>query len=252
VQQSAPTIYRIASAAIVAMFVVVMVQIAVFSISPPPTDPEGWLAVYARSPLLGFVNADGLYVLTNLLTFPLYVALWLRLRATAPTVAGAGLGVASLSLAVYLTTNVSVELGIVASHASGATGEAHTAAVGAVEALLARSMGTAFVAYYLLGAVALGLFGWALRATGVWGRTAATTAIASGILMLVPSTFGTLGLIASFASLIPYLWFCVIAVRRLRHDARIATTPAHVSSGPQALSDAVAGRRPTGDADSGY
>jgi hypothetical protein len=226
VQRSAPTIYRIAAAAIVAMFVVVAAQIAVFAVSPPPTEPDGWLAVYAHSPLLGFVNADGLYVLTNVLTFPLYVALWLRLRATAPTVAGAGLAVASLSLAVYLPTNVSVELGIVASRASGATGDAHTAAVGAIEALLARSTGTAFIAYYLLGAVALGLFGWALRATGVWGRTAATTAIASGALMLVPSTFGTVGLIASFASLVPYTWFCVIAVRRLRHDARIATTPA--------------------------
>jgi hypothetical protein len=226
VQQSAPTIYRIAAASILTMFVVVAAQIAVFAVSPPPTEPDGWLAVYARSPLLGFVNADGLYVLTNLLIFPLYVALWLRLRAAAPMVAGAGLAVASLSLAVYLPTNVSVELGIVASRASGATGEAHTAAVGAVEALLARSTGTAFIVYYLLGAVALGLFGWALRVTRVWGRTAATTAIASGILMLVPSTFGTLGLIASFASLVPYLWFCVIAARRLWHDARVSPSPA--------------------------
>lgn len=226
VQRSAPTIYRIAAAAIVAMFVVVAVQIAVFAVSPPPSEPDGWLAVYTDSPLLGFVNADGLYVLTNVLIFPLYVALWLRLRTSAPAVAGAGLAVASLSLAVYLPTNVSVELGIVASGASDAPGEAHTAAVGAVEALLARSTGTAFVAYYLLGAVALALFGWALRATGVWGRAAATTALASGALMLVPSTLGTVGLIASFASLVPYMWFCVIAVRRLRHDAHIPPAPA--------------------------
>lgn len=226
VKQSAPTVYRIAAAALIAMFVVVAVQIAVFAVSPPPTEPGEWLAVYTDNPLRGFVNADGLYALTNVLTFPLYAALWLRLRATAPAAAGAGLAAAALSLAVYLPTNVSVELGTVASRASGATGDAHTAAVGAVEALLARSTGTAFVAYYLLGAMTLALFGWALRATQAWGRTAATTALASGVLMLVPSTFGTVGLVASFASLVPYLWFCVIAVRRLLHDARAPIAPA--------------------------
>jgi hypothetical protein len=30
---------------------------------------------------------------------------------------------------------------------------------------------------------------------------------------------------ASFASLVPYMWFCVIAVRQLLRDARIPTTP---------------------------
>lgn len=218
VQESAPAIYRTAACALVAMFVVVAVQIAVFSISAPPTDPEGWLAVYADNPVLGFVNADGLYVLTNVLVFPMYVALWVRLRVSAPVVAGAGFVAAALSLAVYLPTNVSVELGIVASDAQGATGEAHTAAVGAVEALVARSVGTAFVAYYLLGAVAIGLFGFALRATGVWGRTAAIMALASAALMLVPSSFGTVGIVVSFVSLVPWMWFCVIAVRRLLRD----------------------------------
>jgi hypothetical protein len=218
-QESAPTVYRVAAGSLVAMFVVIAVQIPVFAISPPPTDPDGWLTVYADNPLLGFVNADGLFLLTNLLTFPLYVALWVRLRVAAPVAAGAGLGVAALSLAVYLPTNVSVELGTVASHAKGATGEAHTAAVGAVEALTASSSGTAFVVYYLLGGVTLCLFGWALHVTGVWGRAATITALASGVLMLVPSTFGTVGLVASFLSLVPFLWFCVIAVRRLRAEA---------------------------------
>ncbi len=229
VQQSAPTIYRIAAAATVAMLVLTAAQLAVFAVRWPPTEPEGWLALYADSPLLGFILADGLLALTYVFMVPLFVALWLRLRASAPAVAGAGLAVESLSLALYLPSNVSVELGIIASGAKGATGEAHTAAVGAVEALRAQSEGTAYVASYLLGAVALGLFGWALRATGVWGRAAATTALASGVLMLVPATFGTLGLIASLASMVPFVWFSVIAVRRLRHEACIPTAPGHPS-----------------------
>jgi hypothetical protein len=56
-----------------------------------------------------------------------------------------------------------------------------------------------------------------------------TTAIASGILMLVPSTFGTIVLIASFASLVPYLWFCVIAARGLRPGACISAPATQVT-----------------------
>jgi hypothetical protein len=202
------------------MFVVVAAQIVVFAISPPPTDTEGWLAVYADNPVLGFINADGLYLLTNLLIFPLYISLWALLREARPTLAMGGLAAATLSFAVYLPTNVSVELGIVASEAAGATGEAHAAALGAVQALHASSVGTAFVAYYLLGAAALLMFGWALRATQAWGRTAPTLALISGALMLVPSTFGTVGIVFSLLSLVPWMWFCVIAARRLwRHAA---------------------------------
>lgn len=222
VQPAAPTIYRVAAVAVIAMFVVVIAQITVFAVFPPPTTADGWLSVYIDSPVRGFLNADGLYLLTNVLSFTVYVALWVRLRTAAPALAGTGLAVAALSLAVYLPTNVSVDLGIVAARAAGASGEAHTAALGAVEALLARSMGTAFVVYYLLGAVALILFGRALRSTGTWGRTPANLALASGVLMLVPSTFGMPGLVASFASLVPYLWFCGIAVGRLRRDALTA------------------------------
>ncbi len=229
VQQSEPSIYRIAAASTVAMLALSAVQFAVFAVRQPPTEPEGWLTLYGHSPVLGFVLADGLYALTLVLVFPLYLALWLRLRASAPAVAGAGLAAAALSLALFLPSNASVELGIIASAANGATGEAHTAAVGAVVALLAHKAGTSYVASYLLGAVTLGLFWWALRATGVWGRAAANTALASAVLMIVPATFGTVGLIASLASMVPFVWFSVIAVHRLRNDARTPTAPGHPS-----------------------
>jgi hypothetical protein len=223
VRESSPSVYRLAAGSLITMFVVVAIQVAVFAVSPPPRDAEGWLAVYRDNPLLGFLNADGLYLLTNLLVFPLYVALWLRLRAATPLLAGAALGTSALSLAVYLPTNVSVELWVVASKATSATGEAHTATLGAIEALLASSAGTAFVVYYLLGAAVLVTFGLALRATNVWGRKAWVLALASGALMVVPSTFGIVGIAFSFASLVPWMWFCVIAVRRLRTDARLPT-----------------------------
>lgn len=196
-------------------------HLAVFAISPPPTDPAGWLALYADNPVLGFVSADGPFLLTNLLMLPLYLALWVRLRDAAPAASGAALGLGMLSLALYVPTNVSIELGVVASDAVGSTGAARTAALGAVEALTSRSVGTAFVVYYVLGAVTILLFARALAATNAWGRAATLTALASGVLMLVPSTFGVVGLVFAVASLIPWMAFVVIAARRLWRDSKV-------------------------------
>ncbi len=219
-EDAKPTIYRVAALSLVAMFVVAVLHLAVFAVSPPPTDAAGWLALYADNPVLGFVSADGPYLLANLLMLPLYLALWVRLRDVAPAVSGAALGLGMLSLALYVPTNVSVELGVVASDAAGASGEGRTAALGAVEALTSRSEGTAFVVYYVLGAFTILLFARALATTNAWGHAATLTALASGILMLVPSTFGVVGLAFAVASLIPWMWFIVIAARRLWRDSK--------------------------------
>ena len=75
--------------------------------------------------------------------------------------------------------------------------------------------GTAFVTYYLLGAAVLLILAWLLRRTTAFGRSAAWWALASGLLMLVPSPFGTPGMVFAIASLLPWSVFCVLAGRRL-------------------------------------
>jgi hypothetical protein len=65
--------------------------------------------------------------------------------------------------------------------------------------------------------------GGALRGAALSGEHAAATneaaqavsGLLSGILMAVPSTFGTVGLYFSLASLVPWVVFAVLVARRL-------------------------------------
>lgn len=76
------------------------------------------------------------------------------------------------------------------------------------EVLLASWRGTAFLTYYVLNGIALLLVAIALLRTKALGRAPGWWALASGVLMLVPSTFGLIGLVMSVLSLLPWCVMC--------------------------------------------
>jgi len=51
--------------------------------------------------------------------------------------------------------------------------------------------------------------------SGVFSKATAYAGLLAGVLMIVPSTAGTLGLIFSLASLVPWAMFAVLVARRL-------------------------------------
>lgn len=67
----------------------------------------------------------------------------------------------------------------------------------------------------LLNGIALLLVGIALLRSRALSRSVAWWAVAAGVLMLVPSTFGILGLVMSILSLLPWCVMCVLLSRRL-------------------------------------
>lgn len=90
-----------------------------------------------------------------------------------------------------------------------------SALLAAGEVLVAAWLGTAFLTYYILNGIALLLVGIALLRTRALGRSVAWWAVVAGILMLVPSTFGVLGLVMPILSLLPRCVMCVLLSRRL-------------------------------------
>ena len=54
-----------------------------------------------------------------------------------------------------------------------------------------------------------------LRRSAAFSRATAAWALAAGVLMLVPSSFGTVGMVLALASLVPWSVLCVMAGRRL-------------------------------------
>ncbi|GAB1375017.1 hypothetical protein MASR1M46_19060 [Bacteroidales bacterium] len=81
--------------------------------------------------------------------------------------------------------------------------------------MLATYKGTAFDVYYILNAITLFIFSWVMLkdrertftcTTALWG-------LASAVLMIIPSTAGTIGLIFSLLSLVPWVVFSILDSR---------------------------------------
>lgn len=224
------TMFSAAAVAAAVIVALIPVQITAFVLSPPPSTVEGWYALFATSVLRGMVAMDALYLVNNLLLVVVLLGLHRALARADPALALYGLVSGLISVAVYLTTNKGLELADLAARYATAGPAEQGRLLAAGQTLLAEASGTAFAVYYVLGGVSITLFAVILVRTGDWGTAAAWTALASGVLMLVPSTAGTVGLVFSLLSLIPWTWFSVLAVRRfaaLRHlsPAVAAATP---------------------------
>ena len=118
-------------------------------------------------------------------------------------------------MAAYLASNPAAEMLVLARRYASAEPAARTVLEAAGEALLAQWKGTAFLAYYVLGAAVLLVLAWLLRRSPLFSRATSRWALAAGILMLVPSPFGVAGMAFSLASLVPWTVLCVLAGRRL-------------------------------------
>jgi hypothetical protein len=69
--------------------------------------------------------------------------------------------------------------------------------------------------YYVLSAVTLLITSVVMLRSNVFSKTIAYLGILAGVLMLVPSTAGTVGLTLALASLVPFAIWLVLFARRL-------------------------------------
>lgn len=80
--------------------------------------------------------------------------------------------------------------------------------------MLAVYAGTAFNVYYVLNAAALLIFAVEMLRSDVFSKATGYAGLIAGILMIIPSTAGKLGLIFALASLAPWTVFSVLIARR--------------------------------------
>lgn len=78
------------------------------------------------------------------------------------------------------------------------------------QVLLARWTANAFLVYYVLRACVLLILAWALRRSTKFPPAGAWWALSAGVLILVPSSFGMVGMIVALASLIPWSVLCIV------------------------------------------
>ncbi|MBZ0307472.1 MAG: hypothetical protein K8I82_15495 [Anaerolineae bacterium] len=215
---------------IAALFGVAMIpiQVIVYSISPPPNLINEWFILFQKNPLLGLLNLDMLFLINNILLIPIYLALCIALKPTRESIVIMALISGLVGIAAYIPSNTAFEMLKLSEQYTVGMPEAQQSIVlGAGQALIVQNSGTAFLVYYVLNAIALLLFAAAMFQSSVFSRNTAYAGITAGILMVVPSTFGVIGLIFSFLSLLPWALFSILIARTLfqlgRQNRKAAT-----------------------------
>ena len=172
--------------------------------------------LFQRSPFLGLLNFDVLYIITNILLIPFYLALYAALKSNREAMVITALVLGLVGLAIYFPSNTAFEMLKLSEQYPSATTEVQRSILLAEgQMLLAQLNGTAYVVYYLLSAIAVLLFSAAMLQSKVFSRNTAYAGISAGILMLVPSSLGMIGLIFAFVSLLPWAIFSILVSRTL-------------------------------------
>ena len=202
---------------------IIPVQIVIFSMYPPPDSVEGFFNLFAHSKWLGLLSLDLLYYINNALLALLYLALFVALRKVNYSAMLIALMLGLIGIAVHYSSSVGFEmLALSKDFAQSSSAETSQQILAAGRAILARYKGSAFDVYYVLNAVALIIISLVMFKPNRFGRAAAIWGLIAGIFMIIPSTAGTIGLVFSLISLIPWAVFSVIiGIKMLRPETSI-------------------------------
>lgn len=201
--------------AAVASVVLIVVQIAVYVVWPPPETVPGFSELLLQNPLLGILSLDGLYVVSNLLAYLLYFALAVLLWPVSRSGVVVALAFGVLGMAAYMASPRPVEMLLLARRFAGADAATQVALLATGEGMLATWMGTAFDVYYLFNLVTLLVLAVLMYRSDVFGRPTAVWGLVAAALMAVPSNFGAVGVAFALASLLPWAVFALLVARRL-------------------------------------
>ena len=214
-------LYKIAGVAAIAMLIIIPVQIIVFIITPIPDSIENWFSLFHNNWLLGLIHQDMLYILNNILVAVMYMAFYVALRPKNESLMTVALLLGLLGIAAYLASNKSFELLNISNlYYAASTEEQKSMLLASGQALLSGWQGTAFLIYYVLNGITLILISVVMLKSTVFSITTAVIGLISGVLMMIPSTVGTIGLVFSLASLIPWYLFSILTAKRFLRMSR--------------------------------
>jgi hypothetical protein len=209
-------LYRIAQLLAFAMLVIIPLQIVVYVISPPPDTVQGFFELFHQNPFLGLLSLDFLYLFNNMIIVLIYLALFVLLFQEKPVTVLLALLLGLIGIACYYPSNPAFEMLTLSNQYFQALPEQQAIYLAAGECLMAGYSGTSFDVYYVLSTICLLLFSYAIikstqfkKSVGLWG-------LASGILMIVPSSVGMIGMIFSLLSLIPWMVFVALLMLKFK------------------------------------
>ena len=213
-------LYKVGGAAAWTTLAIMIAQIGVFIAWPPPETVESFFKLFRENWLLGLLSLDLLYILNNAVIIPIYLALYVTLKREAESAMLIALVVGLVGIGAYFASSVAFEMLSLSQAAAAANDAQRSIFQAAGEAMLATYKGTAFDVYYVLNAFTLLVFSTVMLRSKIFSKATAYWGLAAGVLMIIPSTAGTIGLIFSLLSLIPWAVFAAkVAIKFTRLGA---------------------------------
>jgi hypothetical protein len=217
-------LYRAGGAAALIMVALIVVQVIVYAVWPPPAfdgPALPWFELLQDNQLLGLLSLDLLYLIDSALLAVMYLALYVALRKTSESAMLVGTVLGLVGIAAYYASNTAFEMLYLSNQYAAATTEAQRATfLAAGEALLAAYRGTAFDVYYVLNDITLLVIAAVMLRSHIFSRATAYAGLVAGVFMTVPSSVGALGTYMALASLLPWVIFSVLVARKLFQLAR--------------------------------
>lgn len=198
-----------------ASVMLVVVQVVAYVVWPPPSTTRGFFELLVEHPVRGLVALDLLYLVSNLAVYLLYLALAVVLWRVSRSAVVVALAFGVLGMAAYLASPRPVEMLTLARSFAEAGPAEQVSLLATGDGMLATWTGTAFDAYYLLNLVTLAVLALLMYRSDAFSRGTARWGLAAALLMAVPSTFGTVGLVLALASLAPWCVFATLVGLRL-------------------------------------
>lgn len=217
-------LYKVGGIAAIVIVLIIPIQLVVFVLFPPPETTVGFFELFRDNWIVGLLSLDFLYYINNGLLMLVYLGLFASLRKVdfANMLIAAIIGFTGI--AVYYISTVGFEmLSTSKQYYSVDSMESRQQLLAVGQGLMARYKGTAFDVYYVFNAITLVLISVTMYKSTDFGKSSATWGLIAGIFMMIPSTAGTLGLIFSLISLIPWIVFSILIGRRLIQMARRQT-----------------------------
>ena len=209
-------LYVLGAVGALTMFGFMIVQIIVFVIWPPPSDPVGLLTLFGNNWFLGLLSMDLLYIVDSVLLICIYLAIHMTLKDTSPSAMLVATVLGIIGVGAYFSSNTAFEmLSLGRQYARTTQPDQQVLLVSAAIGMFETYTGTAFDIYYVLNTLVLFVYFFVMRKAGIYGKAIPILSLVAGLLMVVPSSAGMLGMIFSLASLIPWAVWLILVSRKL-------------------------------------
>lgn len=204
-------LFRIAFISTILMLIIIPLQIIVYSVTKIPDNTLAWFELFRSSTILGMFHSDFFILVNNILISIIYLAFYHTLKDTDKGLIQIGILLGLIGIAAYISSNKTFELMSLSGRYFLETDiDMKQMILSAGMASLAGWQGTAFDTYYVLNGIALFIVSGLMFKSGIYNRVTACFGLCAAVFMIIPSTAGTLGLIFSLLSLIPWYVFSIM------------------------------------------